>query len=62
VPTGYDVATWLEKAVLTKGVKPPKILRVHSANPVGRARILQAFKSIANYCAANGMEIPQVFG
>jgi Cyclic-phosphate processing Receiver domain len=62
VPTGYDVAAWLEKVVLTTGVQPPKILRVHSANPVGRARILQAFQSIARYCEANGLEIPQVFG
>lgn len=62
VPTGYDVAVWLEKMVHTQGVTPPKILRVHSMNPVGRARILRAFDSIAVFCQMNGMDVPQVFG
>jgi hypothetical protein len=38
--TGYDVAAWLEEQVYTGNVLPPKVLKVHSANPVGRARIL----------------------
>lgn len=60
VPTGYDIAAWLEKEVITKGMIPPKVLKVHSANPVGRARILLAFKSIARYCEQNGMEVPTI--
>ena len=62
VPTGYDVAAWLEAQVYMRGMVPPKLLKVHSANPVGKARILQTFQSIARYCEANGMEIPQIEG
>jgi len=50
VPTGYDIASWLEKEVWTNGMIPPKILRVHSANPVGKQRILQCFESIVRFC------------
>ncbi len=62
VPTGYDVAAWLEEAVFTQGVVPPMLLRVHSANPVGRARILQTFQSIARYCEQNQMQVPKIEG
>lgn len=62
VPTGYDVAAWLECRVYMHGMIPPKVLKVHSANPVGRARILQTFQSIARYCERNGMQIPQIEG
>ncbi len=62
VPTGYDVAAWLEEAVFTQGVVPPMMLRVHSANPVGRARILQTFQSIARYCEQNQMQVPKIEG
>ena len=60
--TGYSVALWLESAVHLRGMIPPKVLKVHSANPVGRARILQSFQSIARYCERNGMQIPQIEG
>jgi len=43
--TGYDVLVRLEDAVARRGIKPPSIA-VHSANPVGRARMLQAARSI----------------
>lgn len=62
VPTGYDVAAWLECRVYMHGMIPPKVLKVHSANPVGRARILQTFQSIARYCERNGIEIPKIEG
>lgn len=62
VPTGYDVAAWLEEQVYTGQIIPPRVLKVHSANPVGRARILQTFQSIARYCERNGIEIPKIEG
>jgi hypothetical protein len=62
VPTGYDVAVWVERQVYLDGMIPPKVLKVHSANPVGRARILQTFQSIARYCERNGMQIPKIEG
>ncbi len=43
--TGYDVVTWIEEAVITRGFVPPKI-HVHSANPVGRQRMMQGIRSI----------------
>ena len=44
--SGYDVATWLEGAVVTGHLPAPIDILCHSANPVGRARIEQAFESI----------------
>lgn len=46
VPTGYDVACWLEQAH-AEGRTVPLLLYVHSANPVGRARILAALRGLA---------------
>ncbi|MBV1909968.1 MAG: hypothetical protein KUG78_11650 [Kangiellaceae bacterium] len=43
--TGYDVITWLEKAVVDYGVIPPNI-KVHSANVSARQRMEQGIKSI----------------
>ena len=43
--TGYDVLLWVEEAVALRGFAPPA-LAVHSANPVGRQRMLQAIESI----------------
>jgi hypothetical protein len=30
--TGYDVVTWIERAVVTQGFVPPGTIRVHSSN------------------------------
>ncbi len=57
---GAAVAAWLEAAVIVNGMVPPKILQVHSGNPVGVANILSAFQSIARFCALNGMEVPEI--
>lgn len=45
VPTGYDVACWLELAHAEGRPVPPQ-LYVHTANPVGRARILAALRGL----------------
>ena len=45
--TGYDVLCWIEKAMHGRAwYGPLPRLYVHSANPVGRARMLKAVKSI----------------
>lgn len=44
--TGYDLLCWLENQVAFKFLKPPGIIRVHSANPVGAARMRQVIDSI----------------
>ena len=49
VGTGYDVLLWLEEQVVTKGFKPPAILRVHSANSAARPRMEQAIEQIKRY-------------
>ncbi len=46
VPTGYDVACWLELAH-AEGRPVPPHLYVHTANPVGRARMLAALRALA---------------
>ena len=43
--TGYDVLTWIEEAVATRGFQPPRI-SVHSANPAAGQRMLQAIAAI----------------
>ena len=45
--TGYDVLKWLEEGVATKKIDYiPDVILIHSANPVGRARMEQAIRSI----------------
>ena len=46
VPTGYDVACWIE-AARVEGWPVPASIYVHTANPVGRARILAALRGLA---------------
>jgi hypothetical protein len=46
VPTGYDVACWLEMAH-AEGRQVPAQLYVHTANPVGRGRMLAALRRLA---------------
>jgi hypothetical protein len=48
--TGYDVVAWIEEAVVTRGFKAPRIF-IHSANPVGRDRMLRGIAAIER---ANG--------
>jgi len=44
--TGYDVLTWIEEAVVTRGFAPPPIIAVHSANSSARLRMEAAIRSI----------------
>lgn len=45
--TGYDVLLWLERQVAEERWRfPLPSIRVHSANPVGRARMERAIASI----------------
>jgi hypothetical protein len=45
--TGYDVLLWLERRVAEERWRfPLPSIRVHSANPVGRARMQRAIASI----------------
>lgn len=49
IGTGYDVLLWIERAI---GATPrvlhyiPENITVHSANPVGRDRMMRAIESI----------------
>ena len=43
--TGYDVACWIERAVLDGKIPIPR-MRCHSANPVGKQRINQVIQKI----------------
>ena len=46
VPPGYDFLLWLEEMVYTGKYKKVPIIKVHSANPVGRKRMEQSIQSI----------------
>lgn len=48
--TGYDVLVWIEEAVATRGLVPPRIA-VHSANVAARQRMMLAVQSIAKLAA-----------
>lgn len=54
--TGYDVLSWIEEAVATEDFDPP-VMRVHTANPPARNRMLSALDSIRRltecYCGAD---------
>lgn len=53
---GNDVLAWIEEAVATRDFDPP-VMRVHTANPPARNRILSALVSIQRltecYCGAD---------
>ena len=53
--TGYDVLTWIEEAVATRGFLPPRI-SVHSANPAAGQRMLQAIGAIERLARKAGLE------
>jgi len=46
VGTGYTVLQWIEKEMHLSGFRPPRIIKVHSANPPATDRMLQAIASI----------------
>jgi hypothetical protein len=46
IGTGYDVLTWLEEQVHCHSFTPPPVIKVHSANPVAKQRMLAAIQSI----------------
>lgn len=43
--TGYDVLLWMEKN-LDKITLPPKGIMVHSANPIGKRRMIEVVRSL----------------
>jgi len=44
--TGYDVLLWIEQEVALHKLVPPAVIKVHSANPAGRKRMLAAIEAI----------------
>lgn len=50
--TGYSVILWIEEAVATRGFTPPEIA-IHSANPVGRARMQRGIDAIQRAAERN---------
>ena len=44
--SGYDVVLWMEQEIAKKGFAPPANIIIHTANPVGRAKMEQAVESI----------------
>jgi hypothetical protein len=44
--SGYDVATYIEQAVMDRRIPMPEVLTCHSMNPVGKQRIEQVFEAL----------------
>jgi hypothetical protein len=55
--TGYDVLVWIEEAVALRGFRPP-VIKVHSANTVGRQRMASAIESIERLLTARARPWP----
>ena len=53
--TGYEVLTWIQRAVVVRGFRPPRI-RVHSANPATGQRMHQAIVAIERLTLAAHFE------
>ena len=49
--TGYDVVTWIERAVVTTGFRPPR-MKVHSANPSARQKMEAGIRAIERLSSA----------
>ena len=46
IKTGYDFMVWLEERAFNGTYKRIPPIKVHSANPVGKKRMLQSLKSM----------------
>lgn len=46
IGTGYDVLLWLEEQVYLNNFRPPKVIKVHSANVSARTKMEMAIKNI----------------
>ena len=44
--TGYDVVTWIERAVATEGFVPPATMEVHSSNSSAAAKMEAGIEAI----------------
>ena len=44
--TGYDVVLWMEKAVIEDNFTMPNVIHLHTANPVGRAKMANGLDAI----------------
>jgi hypothetical protein len=53
--TGYEFLNWVEKRVVINCWRPNLKFEIHSANPVGRANMKQAIKSIEKYIGENNV-------
>jgi hypothetical protein len=46
VPTGYDFMLWLEEMIFYDIFQNMPKIKVHSANPIGKKKMLQSIKSL----------------
>lgn len=46
IGTGYDVLVWIEQHVSEGNACPAQLIHLHTANPVGRARMAACLASI----------------
>lgn len=50
--TGYDVVTWIERAVATEGFVPPETIRVHSSNASAAPKMERGIAAIRRLALA----------
>lgn len=61
--TGYDVVTWIERAVATEDFVPPQAIRVHSSNASAAPKMerwIASIRRLAEHSAAD--RDPGAFG
>jgi len=44
--TGYDIILWMEKELMTGAFELPSVIKIHTANPVGRQKMIAAINSM----------------
>ena len=54
--TGYDVVTWMERAVVTEGFEPPRRIRVHSSNASAASKMERGIEAIRRLAERSGQE------
>jgi hypothetical protein len=50
-PEGYLVLDYIEYQLANHLVMPPKVIHIHTGNPVAAARMRQTLESIERFCA-----------
>jgi hypothetical protein len=58
--TGYAVLLWIERAVITRGFRPPHVIEVDAVNAVARQRMMASVETIRRLAESRALLDDQV--